>query len=140
MIRYLFDASSIINLIKRGITNIFAEGKTLDLALYESMNAIWKEFALLKRIDEETALRYIEILSLVFKVLEIDSIEGEEIEVFKLASREGLTAYDASYLYIAIKGRLALVTDDRKLRNKASHYVRVLTTKELLESEESNLV
>ncbi len=140
MIRYLFDASSIINLIKRGITNIFAEGKTLDLALYESMNAIWKEFALLKRIDEETALRYIEILSLVFKVLEVDSIEGEEIEVFKLASREGLTAYDASYLYIAIKGRLTLVTDDHKLRNKASHYVRVLTTKELLESEESNLV
>lgn len=135
MNRYLFDASSIVNLVKRGVTKILAEGKTLDLAYYESLNAIWKEHALLRRIDEETALEYSETLSPVFKALEVDNIEDEEIKVFKLASKEGLTIYDASYLHIAIRDNLTLVTDDYKLKNKASQHIKVLTTKELLEKE-----
>ena len=53
-------------------------GKTLDLAYYESINAIWKEFNLLKRIDKETALEYIEVLSIVFRALEANSIKGKE--------------------------------------------------------------
>ncbi|MGC8848662.1 MAG: hypothetical protein ACP5QE_07455 [Conexivisphaera sp.] len=31
------------------------KGSTLDLAYYESLNAIWKECRSLRRIDEETA-------------------------------------------------------------------------------------
>jgi len=135
MSRYLFDASSITNLVKRGVTKVLAEGKTLDLAYYESLNAVWKEHTLLRKINGETALEYIETLSLVFKALEVDSIRDEEVKVFKLASREGLTIYDASYLYIAIRDGLTLVTDDNKLKNKASQHVMALTTKELLEKE-----
>ena len=37
---YLFDASSILNLIKRGLVTPLADGLTLDLALYECLNAI----------------------------------------------------------------------------------------------------
>ena len=133
MIRYLFDASSIANLVKRGITNLFIEGKTLDLAYYETLNAVWKEHTLLKKIDGETALQYIETLTLVFKALKAENIKDDEVKVYELASREGLTIYDASYLHIAIRDGLTLVTDDKKLRNKASRHVKVLTTKELLE-------
>ncbi len=135
MNQYLFDASSIVNLVKRGDIKILAEGKTLDLAYYESLNAIWKEHALLRRINEKIALEYVETLGLVFKAVKVDSIKGEEAKVFKLASKEGLTVYDASYLHIAVRDGLTLVTDDHRLKSKASQHIKVLTTKELLEKE-----
>jgi len=54
---YLFDSSAIINLVKKGTVKPFAHGVTLDLTLYEVLNAIWKEHLLLKRFDKETALQ-----------------------------------------------------------------------------------
>jgi predicted nucleic acid-binding protein len=128
---YLFDASSIVNLVKKGVVRVFAYGATIDLALYEALNAIWKESRLLKRIDEKTALEYVNVLSMIFKVIRKTSIEGSEDEVFKLALREGLTIYDASYLYLAIRDGLTLVTDDKRLLDKASRYVNAMHSSEL---------
>ena len=128
---FLFDASSIINLVKRGVVDPFARGATLDLALYEVLNAIWKEHRLMKRIDEDTASMFLDVINDVFNVVEVLSIRGLEKEVLDLASRENLTVYDASYLCIAVKRGLKLVTDDRKLRNRASKYVTVISSREL---------
>ena len=128
---YLFDASAIVNLVKKASLTAFAEGVTLDLALYESLNAVWKEYRLLKRIDEDTALKLAEIISDLFKVIKTLSIKGSEREILSLASREGTTVYDASYLYTALKNNLILVTDDRKLKEKASRHVKVLTSSQL---------
>jgi predicted nucleic acid-binding protein len=128
---YLFDSSSLVNLVKRGIVKPFVEGVTLDLAIYESINAVWKEYMLLKRIDEETALRFVSIISRVFEVMEVTSMSGLESEVFKLASKENLTVYDASYLYVSVGRKLTLVTDDWKLRSIASKYTRVLASGDL---------
>lgn len=129
---YLFDASSIVNLIKKGIVKHFANGVSLDLALYESLNAIWKEYKLLKNLDETTAILFLDIISNIFNVIKTLSIKGLEKEIFSLASKENLTIYDASYLYIAIKNNFILVTDDEKLKSKASKYVKVVTSNELL--------
>ena len=128
---YLFDASSIINLVKRGLAKIFRYGKTLDLAIYESMNTIWKEYKLLKNIDKETANEYISILADIFMVIDKLSITGHEKEIFKTAVSENITVYDASYLYLAIKNNLTLVTDDEKLRNKALKHIKVINSDEL---------
>jgi len=128
---YLFDSSSLVNLVKKGIVKPFVEGVTLDLAIYESINAVWKEYVLLKRIDEETALRLVSIISRVFEVMEVTSMSGLESEVFKLASKENLTVYDASYLYVSVGRKLTLVTDDWKLRSIASKYTRVLASGDL---------
>lgn len=128
---YLFDASAIVNLVKKASLTAFAEGVTLDLALYESLNAVWKEYRLLKRIDEDTALKLAEIISDLFKIIKTLSIKGSEREILSLASREGITVYDASYLYTALKNNLTLVTDDRKLKEKASRRVKVLTSSQL---------
>lgn len=125
---YVFDASSILNLTKRGLAKIFMNGLTLNLAYYESLNAIWKEFVQLKRIDEETALEYVRVLDMVFEALEKEDIEGYEMDVFKLASKEKLTVYDASYLFLAIRRRSILVTDDGELQDKASKYVKVMSS------------
>lgn len=128
---YLFDSSSLVNLVKKGIVKPFVEGVTLDLAIYESISAVWKEYVLLKRIDGETALRFVSIISRVFEAMEVTSISGLESEVFKLASKENLTVYDASYLCVAVRRRLTLVTDDWKLRSIASKYTRVLASGDL---------
>jgi hypothetical protein len=39
---YLFDASAIANLVKRGSLKPLSEGVTLDPAAYEALNAVWK--------------------------------------------------------------------------------------------------
>lgn len=128
---YFFDANSIINLIKKGKVRPFAYGVTLELSLYESLNGIWKEYMLLKKLDENSALMFLEIIGRLFSVIETTSIKGLEKEVFNLASKENITVYDASYLYVALKNKFVLVTDDQKLMKKASKYVKVISSSEL---------
>ncbi|MEM2214682.1 MAG: type II toxin-antitoxin system VapC family toxin [Candidatus Nezhaarchaeales archaeon] len=128
---YLFDASAIMNLVKRGRFKAFAKGATLDLAAYETINAVWKECLLLKRVRVETAYKWVKLLSKVFSVLELKNIRGLEEEVFNLAVREGVTVYDASYLYIAMTDKLTLVTDDSKLIDIARKHVSTISTSEL---------
>ncbi len=130
----MFDASSIVNLVKKGFVRVFLDGATLDLALYESLNAVWKEYVLLSKLDEKTAIEYIETLTTIFDALDLLSIKGLGLEIFKLALKEQLTIYDASYLYMAIKNKMVLVTDDQKLRDKASKYVKVLDSRQIINS------
>ncbi len=125
---YLFDASSIVNLVKRGKVKVFVAGSTLDLALYESISAVWKEYKLLKRFDKDSALEFIGIISDLFNVVNILSIRGLEREVFEIASKEKLTVYDASYLALAKKYDFILVTDDENLRKKALNYVKTMSS------------
>ena len=124
---YLFDASPIVNLVKRGLVKPFADG----VALYEPLNAIWKEYQLLKKIDKDTVLLFLDVVSSVFNVIKVLSIRGLEREVFNLALREDLTVYDASYLYATMKNKYMLVTDDQKLKSKALKYVEVISSREL---------
>lgn len=71
---YLFDASAIINLLKKEELRVFIKGSTPGLAMYETLNAVWKECFLLKKIRVETTFKLIELLSKVFNILEICSI------------------------------------------------------------------
>ena len=75
---YLFDASALVNLVKKGRVKPLAKGATIDLALYGSLNAVWKEYRLLGRIDEETALRFVDVISDVFSVVDVLSVRGLE--------------------------------------------------------------
>jgi predicted nucleic acid-binding protein len=89
----------------------------LDLAIYEAINAIWKEHYLLKSIEADTALRFVEMLSNVFGIMDILSVRGFEKDTFNLAMKLGISIYDASYIQAAAKSGLILVTDDKKLRS-----------------------
>jgi predicted nucleic acid-binding protein len=121
-----------VNLVKRGTLKPLIDGVTLDLAVYESLNAVWKEHKVLGRIDLETAKELVELLKGVFDSVPLESAKGYEVEVFELASKEGLTAYDAAYLYIAMRDGLTLVSDDEELLSKASRYVKALRTTSVL--------
>ncbi|MEM2234674.1 MAG: type II toxin-antitoxin system VapC family toxin [Desulfurococcaceae archaeon] len=128
---YLYDASAILNLVKRGELRVFLGGHTLDLAIYEVANAVWKECYLLGKIKIETAYKVIELVSRIFDVLNLHSVKGFEKEVMDIAVKEGVTFYDASYMYMAMRNKLTLVTDDRKLMSVARKYVNVVTTGEI---------
>jgi len=129
---YLFDSSAIVNLVKRGYLKPLSKGVTLDLAIYECLSAVWKEYFLLGRLDEETARKLLSVLRGVFDVITIASIRESEVEVFEFAVKEGLTVYDAAYLYYAIRNKSILVTDDKKLWEKAKRYVEVAASKDLI--------
>ncbi|MEM3045169.1 MAG: type II toxin-antitoxin system VapC family toxin [Candidatus Bathyarchaeia archaeon] len=118
-------------MVKRGVVEPFIHGVTLDIAPYESLSAIWKECRILKRLDEDTAMELLNVVSGVLAVMEMLTIRGVEREVFETASKEGLTVYDASYLHLAAKNDYTLVTDDRRLKERASKYVEVLNSKDL---------
>lgn len=131
MIVYLYDASSIVNLAKRGEVTVFAKGATIELAIYEAVNAIWKECYLLKRIKPEVAFKFVELLSKIFDVLELYSMKGFEKDIMDIALKEGITIYDAAYIHAAMHNSLTLVTDDQKLRKAASKYVNTSTSRNI---------
>ena len=63
---FLLDSSAIMNLVKRGDLSVFTNAHTLDLALYETLNAVWKEIYLIKRISVETGFKLTEIIASIF--------------------------------------------------------------------------
>ena len=128
---YLFDASALVNMVKRGYIRLLADGSTLDLAIYEALNAVWKEYKRLGRIDRETAMKLASIIIDVIGLMNIEDISSEEMDVYKLAIKEDLTIYDAAYLKKAIDVEATLVTDDKQLKDIAGKYVKTITTAEL---------
>lgn len=84
----------------------------LDLTKYEIGNVIWKEFKKNKIKDLLTVLQlFKEILSDINEL----SINKDLDEVEKISIENNMTFYDASYIYIARKHRLKIVTEDKDL-------------------------
>jgi predicted nucleic acid-binding protein len=107
------------------------------LAVYETTQAVWKEYSRIRDsplyLDREAASELLKVLREVFDhVIRLASIRGREANVFELAVNEGITVYDAAYLYYAAENGLALVTNDRRLRERARQYVKAMTVDELL--------
>ena len=65
-------------------------------------------------------------------MIKLVSITGLEEEFFTLTLKENVTVYDASYMYVAMRDNLILITDDQKLRNKASRYAKAIPGSEVI--------
>ncbi|MCZ7357330.1 MAG: type II toxin-antitoxin system VapC family toxin [Candidatus Methanoperedens sp.] len=113
----IYDASSIYRAIEIGDFNKLLEGKTLDLAQYELGNVVWKEVTR-KKISESEGAKLIKFISKVISLMEILKI-GIKNEVLKVAVDNNLSYYDASYLYASISMKDVLVTEDKKLLDRA---------------------
>ncbi|MEM2768210.1 MAG: type II toxin-antitoxin system VapC family toxin [Candidatus Bathyarchaeia archaeon] len=129
--RMLLDASALVNLVKRGEISQLSQAQTLDLAIYEALNAVWKEHHKLKKISMETAAAFASLLQRAFNIIDKTSIEGIEEETFHIACKHGITIHDASYVAAALKRNLPLVTDDRRLAEKISGIVRTKSSREI---------
>jgi len=124
-----------VNLVKKGMLRGFSDGFILDLTIYEAVNVVWKEYYLLNKISMDTAAKFIEVLSKIFEVISVLSVKGLESEVFNIAVKHGLTIYDASYVTVAIRRKLTLVTDDKELRKTVSHIVKTVTSDDLTKTQ-----
>ncbi|MCD6529219.1 type II toxin-antitoxin system VapC family toxin [Candidatus Bathyarchaeota archaeon] len=140
--KHVLDSSAIAIIFKRlkGEAVDVLEGNfTLDLAFYELGNMIWKECALKNLISLEEGINRAGQLAKVLEVVEAAKIRSSEDfkEVMRLATELRLTFYDTSYLQVAKKRNLPLVTGDRELRDKAREAgVKAMTVSELLKQVE----
>ena len=129
---YLFDASSLVYAIKLKRIGILAGNYVQELTIYEVLNTLWKEAYILRRMSKKEAESLLDVFVQLLSYLKMLDLRGLESEVFKIAVENGLTAYDASYLTLARREKLTLVTEDVKLRNVASTMIRVVSLDEIL--------
>ena len=69
------------------------------------------------------SLKRAEQIAKILEVIKLENIKSAEEfkEVMKLAAQLDLTFYDASYLYLAKKIGMPLVTEDKELLEKAKN-------------------
>jgi len=121
---YVLDSSAIAIILRRFKEKSIEllEGRTtLDLALYELGNVVWKECTIEKLINEEEAISKIGNLLNILETMKIEKIISSEDlrSIIRLAIEQKLTFYDSSYLHITKTKKAVLVTEDDELIEKA---------------------
>ncbi|MCS7367061.1 MAG: type II toxin-antitoxin system VapC family toxin [archaeon YNP-WB-062] len=115
--KYLIDASAIYPLILKLREKVLLYEDNfviLDLTIYEVGNVVWKEYQRGKIRDPTSVMKmFEEIMGGVEKL----NIGKGMLEIFEIAAKNNITFYDASYIYIARKRGLKLVTEDHDLLN-----------------------
>ncbi len=134
--RFLLDASSTLQLIKKleedMALRILSEGCVLDLGKYEVGNALWKEHILRHTITEDEFDEFFRLLTSVIIHSKIVRVEAQDLpDVAKIAAKEKITFYDASYVEVAKGQNLILITEDQKLAKAAAKYTKTATTNDL---------
>lgn len=122
--KYLVDTSALYPLILKlgDKLLLYADDLfVLDLTRYEVGNVLWKEYRMGRIRDLEAAtLLFREVLDSV-KKLTIEDVGG----VLKIAVDKDITFYDASYIHVAERSGLKLVTEDKELLEKYSGAVNL---------------
>ncbi len=127
---FIFDSSAIINLCGNKEIDKMLGGWTLNLAIYELGNAVWKQVKIYKKITVEEANLVLDSLMEVFRRMKKPTAENP-LRTLKIAVEENLTYYDASYISAAIENNLTLVTDDEKLYGVGKKYVKTIRSSAL---------
>jgi len=122
-VRNIYDSSAIINLCAKKNLDWLLEGETLDLAVYEAGNAVWRQVHLRKTLTREEGEKALTVLTETINNMKTAAIQ-DTTAVLNIAIEEGITFYDASYLHAAVKNNLTLVTDDERLSSAARRYVK----------------
>ena len=87
---------------------------TLDLAVKEAANAIWRRARLLRDISPSKALTLLnDLLELRRHVLRIDDQSQYLLRALEIALNQGITVYDALFIAQASARKAKLVTSDR---------------------------
>jgi predicted nucleic acid-binding protein len=133
----LFDANSLLLVIRSEeearSASIIEDSNILDLTTYEIGNSVWNELELLKFLSAEESKSLKENIGSVLSRMQklfVGPIEFSE--VLEIARAEKKTFYDSSYIYVAKRDNLTLVTEDRKLFKTAEKYVPAKSVHELL--------
>jgi len=102
--------------VVRKVLDDEADVHTLDLAFYEVANAIRKKVAK-KEITINDAENVYKKIKDLFESLKIHRVDEVIDEAFELALKYNISAYDASFVQLAIKYNGKLLTTDERLIN-----------------------
>lgn len=136
---YLLDASALLPLITRRGKLLIIEASredlaTTDLAIYEACNSLWKLSTLLKQISLKDAVdvaNTIKDLAIRGVIKPIKFTKLDFSNTLRIANKEGLTFYDASYIVAAKNLEAILVTEDEKLKKTANKFIKTITYSDL---------
>ncbi|ABN70617.1 conserved hypothetical protein [Staphylothermus marinus F1] len=124
---YLFDASSLVKALKEAKL-VPLGGQVLQwLTIYEVLNVFWEESYLLHRLSIEEAVSLTrDFTDLVLNMIILEP-RGLEHDILQIAVSRGITAYDASYIALARKHGLTLVTEDQILAKASTNMVKTVS-------------
>jgi len=117
---YLFDSSSIFIAFKRDKEDLLLDNYTINLAIFELGNIIWKEAYVFRSMTIKDAVEILDMFSEILSTMKIIEIRSLKREILNLAVEMGVSYYDAAYAYVAKDKNLILVTEDKRLRNALS--------------------
>jgi len=137
-VKYLLDASALLPLVTRRGKQLIIEASrenlvTTDLAVYEACNSLWKLATLLKLISLGDAVDVANVLKelTIRNVIElIDCTKLDFSLTLRMACKENLTFYDASFIKTAESIGAVLVTEDEKLEEAARKSAKTMTCRE----------
>jgi predicted nucleic acid-binding protein len=88
---------------------------TLDLAMKEVANAIWKRVFLLKDMDIKRAFMNLnDLFDMKMKLLRVEPQDNYLKLAFKIAINTGTALYDSLFIAQAFSKRAILITADKK--------------------------
>lgn len=130
----VLDASFLVKLVleedgserARSLIRTWArEGRsliTVDLALPEALNAIWKHATRIGDLSREEAVNSSRDLLRIWSAMRAYSSENIAAEALKLALDEEITVYDALYIQLSRSVNAGLATFDKELSRVASKH------------------
>jgi predicted nucleic acid-binding protein len=100
---------------------------TVDLAVKEVLNTIWRDYYVRRTISLDTAMRLQQVLSSMIGINILVEPEDKYVSrAFEIALKTGTTVYDALYIALAVEKNMPLVTLDEK-QAKAAETLGVKT-------------
>ena len=122
--KYLFDASALLNLVRRlgeESLKILEENYILTLTIYDVGNALWMEARLSRRLTMDEAEAMMRAIITPIEFMQVIELQ-DPIEVLRISNEIEITFYDAAYVVAALRRGLILVTDDRRLVARMERY------------------
>ena len=88
---------------------------TVDIALAESLNAIWKHARIHRDLEMEEAESAIQDLTKIYDAINILETKELSNEAAEISLTKGITIYDSLYIAAAMRLKATLYTADQKL-------------------------
>ena len=126
----IFDASSIWLAVSKEKFEILKDKFSAELVKYEIGNVLWKKVVLEKIYSLEEVLFLADFLQRILNKMNL--LTPNIKEVLEIAVKLKINFYDASYLALAKKLKMPLITEDKLLKEKSKRIVKVYSFKEII--------
>jgi predicted nucleic acid-binding protein len=106
----------------------------LDLTVYETCNAFWKEYRKFHRLSVEDVLEFCSVIKSLANKLNVYGFKDLDFgKVVDIAIDNNITVYDSAYIALALELHMPIASEDKDILNVGPRYnVVVMKLNELL--------